>query len=36
MPDTKKLLIDILNALSKDNIIPDITFTESLRSMVNV
>ena len=36
MPDTKKLLIDILNALSKDNIIPDITFTESLRKMVNV
>ncbi len=36
MPDTKKPLIDILSALSKDSMIPDITFTESLRSMVNV
>jgi len=36
MPDIKKPLIDILNALSKDNMIPDITFTESLRSMVGV
>ncbi len=36
MPDTKKPLIDILSALKKGNMIPDITFTESLRSMVNV
>ncbi len=36
MPDTKQLLIDIINALSKDNMIPDITFTESLRRMANV
>ena len=36
IPDIKKPLIDILNALSKDNMIPDITFTESLRSMVGV
>jgi dihydroneopterin aldolase/2-amino-4-hydroxy-6-hydroxymethyldihydropteridine diphosphokinase len=36
MPDTKKPLIDILSALKKGNMILDITFTESLRSMVNV
>jgi 2-amino-4-hydroxy-6-hydroxymethyldihydropteridine diphosphokinase len=36
MPDTKKPLIDILNALSKDNMIPDTAFTESLRGIVNV
>ena len=36
MPDTKKPLIDILNALSKGNMMPDMTFTERLRSMVNV
>ncbi len=36
MPDTKKPLIDILSALSRENMIPDITFTESLRKMVNV
>ena len=36
MPDTKKPLIDILSALSKNNMILDITFTESLRSIVNV
>ena len=36
MPDTKKPLIDILNTLSKDNMIPNIKFTEKLRSMVNV
>jgi len=35
MPDTKKPLIDILSALSNGSMIPDITFTESLRSMVN-
>ena len=35
MPDTKKPLIDILSALSKDSMIPDLTFTESLRRMVN-
>jgi len=36
MPDTKKALIDTLNALSKDNMIPDTTFTERMRSVVNV
>jgi 2-amino-4-hydroxy-6-hydroxymethyldihydropteridine pyrophosphokinase len=36
MPDTKKLLIDILSVLTKDNMIPDMIFTESLRKMVNV
>jgi 2-amino-4-hydroxy-6-hydroxymethyldihydropteridine diphosphokinase len=36
MPDTKKPLIDILNVLSKDNMIPDTTFTENLRSMVSL
>lgn len=36
MPDTKNPLIDILNALLKDNMIPNITFTESLRRMVGV
>jgi dihydroneopterin aldolase/2-amino-4-hydroxy-6-hydroxymethyldihydropteridine diphosphokinase len=36
LPDIKKPLIDILNALSKDNMIPDITFTESLGSMVGI
>jgi 2-amino-4-hydroxy-6-hydroxymethyldihydropteridine diphosphokinase len=36
MPDTKKPIIDILNALSKDNMIPDTAFTESLRGIVNV
>ncbi|MBT3879194.1 MAG: 2-amino-4-hydroxy-6-hydroxymethyldihydropteridine diphosphokinase [Candidatus Scalindua sp.] len=36
MPDTKKPLIDILSALSMENMIPDITFTESLRKMVNL
>jgi 2-amino-4-hydroxy-6-hydroxymethyldihydropteridine diphosphokinase len=36
MPDTKKPLIDILNALSKDNMIPNIKFTESLRRLVNI
>ncbi len=36
MPDTKKPLSDLLSALSKDDMIPDITFTESLRSMVNI
>ncbi len=35
MPDTKKPLIDILSVLSKENMIPDKTFTERLRSMVN-
>jgi dihydroneopterin aldolase/2-amino-4-hydroxy-6-hydroxymethyldihydropteridine diphosphokinase len=36
LPDIKKPLIDILNALSKDNMIPDITFTENMRKMVGV
>ena len=36
MPDTKKPLIDILSVLSKESMIPDITFTESLRRMVDV
>ena len=36
MPDTKKPLIDILNTLSNDNMIPNIKFTEKLRKMVNV
>ncbi len=36
MPDTKKPLIDILSVLSKDNMIPDIIFTENLRKMVNI
>lgn len=36
MPDTKKPLIDILRELSKDNMIPDLIFTENLRKMVNV
>ncbi len=36
MPDTKKPLVDLLSALSKGDMIPDITFTESLRRMVNV
>ncbi len=36
MPDTKKPLVDLLSALSKDDMIPDITFTERLRRMVNV
>jgi dihydroneopterin aldolase/2-amino-4-hydroxy-6-hydroxymethyldihydropteridine diphosphokinase len=36
MPDTKKPLIDILSALSEDNMIPDTTFTERLRRMVGV
>ncbi len=36
MPDTKKPLIDIVNVLLMDNMIPDITFTERLRKMVNV
>ncbi len=34
MPDTKKPLVDILSMLSKDNMIKDITFTESLRRML--
>ncbi len=33
MPDTKKPLIDILSVLSKENMIPDKTFTEKLRKM---
>jgi len=36
MPDTRKPLIDILSELSKDNMIPDVTFTERLRSMVDL
>ena len=36
MPDTKKPLVDLLSALSKDDMIPDITFTESLRRLVNI
>ncbi len=36
MPDTKKPLIDILSALSKGSMIPDITFTENMRKMVGV
>ena len=36
MPDTKKPLVDILSELSKDNMIPDITFTERLRSVVDL
>ena len=36
MPDTKKPLIDILSELSKENMKPDIIFTESLEKMVNV
>ncbi len=35
MPDTKKPLSDILNVLSNENMIPDKTFTERLRSLVN-
>jgi len=33
MPDTKKLLIDILSVLSKENMIADLAFTERLRKM---
>ncbi len=33
MPDTKEPLIDLLGALSKENMIPDKTFTEKLRKM---
>ena len=36
IPDTKKPLVDLLSVLSKDDMIPDITFTESLRRMVNI
>lgn len=36
MPDTEKPLINILGTLSKDNMIPDTAFTESLRRMVNI
>ena len=36
MPDTKKPLVDLLSALSKDDMIPDVTFTESLRRLVNI
>ncbi len=36
MSDTNKPLVDILSVLSKDNMIQDITFTESLRKMVNI
>ncbi len=35
MPDTKKPLVDLLSALSKDDMIPDVTFTENLRRLVN-
>ena len=33
MPDTKKPLIDLLGALSQENMIADNTFTEKLRKM---
>ena len=36
MPDTRKPLSDILSALSKGSMIPDITFTENMRKMVGV
>ncbi len=36
MPDTKEPIIDILNTLSRDNMVPDMTFTENLRRIVNV
>ncbi len=36
MPDTKKPLIDMLSVLSKENMVPDKTFTEKLRRMVDV
>ncbi len=36
MPDTKKPLVDLLSSLSKDDMIPDVTFTESLRRLVNI
>lgn len=36
MPDTNKPLIDILGALSKENMVPDKTFTERLRRMVDL
>jgi len=36
MPDTQKPLVDILDALLKENMIQDIIFTESRRRMVNV
>lgn len=36
MPDTKIPLTDILSKLSRENMIPDITFTESLKSMVKI
>ena len=36
MPDTKKLLIDILSVLSKENMIADLAFTERLRRMVDL
>jgi dihydroneopterin aldolase/2-amino-4-hydroxy-6-hydroxymethyldihydropteridine diphosphokinase len=36
MPDTKKPLVDLLSVLSKNGMIPDTTFTERLKSMVNV
>ena len=36
MPDTKQPLVDVLSVLSKKSLIPDITFTERLRSMVDL
>jgi len=36
MPDTKKPLNDILSVLSKENMIPDKTFTEKLGRMVDL
>jgi 2-amino-4-hydroxy-6-hydroxymethyldihydropteridine diphosphokinase len=34
MPDTKKMIIDILSVLSKDYMVLDTAFTENLRKMV--
>ena len=36
MPDTMKPLIDLLDVLSKENMVPDNTFTERLRRMVGL
>ncbi len=36
MPDTKQSLVDILSVISKESMIPDKTFTERLRRMVDL
>ncbi|GAX60196.1 7,8-dihydro-6-hydroxymethylpterin-pyrophosphokinase [Candidatus Scalindua japonica] len=36
LPDTKIPLTEILSKLSKENMIPEMTFTENLRRVVNV